>query len=62
MYESSHELPSDVRLTKFQENPWNAVFDGEHPTVHPKVEFWLSLVKNYKKSAVKHSIEKSYFA
>ena len=32
-------------------------FDGEHPAVQPKAEFWRFLVKNCKKSAVKHSVE-----
>ena len=36
-------------------------FDGEYPAVHPKAKFWRFLVKDYKKSAVKHSIEKSIF-
>ena len=34
-------------------------FDGEHPAAHPKAKFWRFLVKNCKKSAVKHSREKS---
>ena len=34
-------------------------FNGEYPAVHPKVKFWRFLLKNCKKSAVKHSIEKS---
>ena len=33
-------------------------FDGEYPAVHPKAKCWRFLVKNSKKSAVKHSIEK----
>ena len=33
-------------------------FDGEYPAAQPKAKFWHSLVKNRKKSAVKHSIEK----
>ena len=33
-------------------------FDGEYPAVHPKAKFWRFSVKNCKKSAVKHSIEK----
>ena len=33
-------------------------FDGEYQSVHPKAKFWRFLVKNCKKSAVKHSIEK----
>ena len=32
-------------------------FDGEYPVVQPKTKFWRFLVKNCKKSAVKHSIE-----
>ena len=37
-------------------------FSGEYPAVHAKAKFWHFLLKNCKKSAVKHSIEKSYFA
>ena len=33
-------------------------FDGEYPAAHPKAKFWSFLVKNGKKLAVKHSIEK----
>ena len=32
-------------------------FHGEYPAVRPKAKFWRYLVKNCKKSAVKHSIE-----
>ena len=34
-------------------------FDSDYPAFHPKAEFWRFLLKNCKKSAVKHSIEKS---
>ena len=37
-------------------------FDGKYPTFHPRADLLRFLVKNCKKSAVKHSIEKSYFA
>ena len=37
------------------------VFDGEYPAVQPKAKFWHFFVKNCKKSAVKHSIEKPIF-
>ena len=33
-------------------------FDGEYPAVHSRAKFWRFLVKNCKKSAVKHSVEK----
>ena len=33
-------------------------YDGEYPAVHPIAKFWRFSVKNCKKSAVKHSIEK----
>ena len=33
-------------------------FDGEYSAVQPKAKFWCFLVKDCKKSAVKHSIEK----
>ena len=33
------------------------VFDDEYLAVHPKVKLWRFLVKNCKKSGVKHSIE-----
>ena len=33
-------------------------FNCEYPAVHPKVKFSGFLLKNCKKSAVKHSIEK----
>ena len=35
-------------------------FDGDYPAVQSKAKFfWRFLVKNHKKSVVKHSIEKS---
>ena len=33
-------------------------FDGEYSARHPKAKFRCFLVKNCKKSAVKHSVEK----
>ena len=33
-------------------------FDGEYPAGHPKSTFWRFSVKNHKKLAVKHSVEK----
>ena len=33
-------------------------FDGEYPVIHSKGKYWRFLVKNSKKSAVKHSKEK----
>ena len=33
-------------------------FDGAYQAVQPRAKFWHFLVKNCKKSAVKHSIEK----
>ena len=61
MYELPHELPNDLRLRKlgnFKKIPEMLGFDGEYPAVQPKAKFWHFLVKNCKKSAVKHSIEK----
>ena len=46
------------KLRNFKENSKMIGFDGEYPTIHPKTKFWRFLVKNCKKSAVKHSIEK----
>ena len=34
------------------------MFDGEYLAVHQKAKFWRLLVKNRKKSAVKHSMDK----
>ena len=36
-------------------------FDCEYSDVHPKAKFWRFSVKNCKKSAVKHFIEKPVF-
>ena len=36
-------------------------FDCKYPAIHPKAKFWHFLVKTYKKSSVKHSIEKPSF-
>ena len=36
-------------------------FHGEYPLIHLKAKFWSFLVKNCKKSAVKHSLEKPIF-
>ena len=33
-------------------------YDGEYPAVHPIAKFYRFLIKNFKKSGVKHSIEK----
>ena len=33
-------------------------FDGKYPAVQPKAKFWRFLLKNCKKSSVKHSTEK----
>ena len=48
----------EAKLGNFKKIPEMLGFDGEYPAVHPKARFWRFLVKNYKKSAVKHSIEK----
>ena len=61
MYELLHELPNDFRLGKLgnvKKVPEMLTFDGEDPAVYSKAKFWLVLVKNCKKSAVKRSIEK----
>ena len=58
VYELPHELASNLRLRKFQENPWNAwiwLWVLSRPT---KSQILTYLVKNRKKSAVKHSIQK----
>ena len=71
MYELLHKLPNDFRLRKLwpqeirelQENPWHAWIieigpKGECSAGHPKAKFRRFFVKNCKKLAVKHSIEK----
>ena len=46
------------KLGNFKKIPEMLGFNGEFPAVHPKAKFWRFLVKNCKKSAVEHSIEK----
>ena len=46
------------KLGNFKKIPEKFGFDGEYPAVHPKAKLWRFSVKNCKKSAVKHSIEK----
>ena len=46
------------KLGNFKKIPEIRGFDGEYPAVNPKAKFWRFLVKNCKKSAVKHSVEK----
>ena len=59
MYELLHELPNDLKFSrKFKKIPGMLGFDGKYPAVQPEAKFWRFLVKNWKKSAVKHSIEK----
>ena len=68
MYEFPYELTNDLRfiyyylfpieLGNFKKIPEMLGSDGECPAVHPKAKFWRFSVKNRKKSAVKHSIEK----
>ena len=64
MYELHHELPNYLRLKNlkklrnFRKIPEILGFDGKCPAVHRKANFWRFLVKNRKKSAVKHFIEK----
>ena len=36
-------------------------YDGKYPAAYPKAKFWRFLVKNLKRPAVKHSIEKPIF-
>ena len=50
------------KLGDFKKIPEMQGFDGEYPTVQPKAKFCRFFAKNYKKAAVKHSVERSYFA
>ena len=47
-----------MELGNFKKIPEILGFDGKYPANHLKVKFWRVLVKNRKKLAVKHSIEK----
>ena len=46
------------KLGNFKKIPEMLGFDGDYSAAHPKAKCWWFLVKNCKKSAVKHSIEK----
>ena len=66
MYELHHELPNDLRLRILgyleilrKSLKFLGLFMCEYLAVHPKAKLWDFLVKNCKKSAVKHSKEKS---
>ena len=49
----------DIRkLGNFKKIPEMLGFDGLYPAVHPEAKIWRFLVKNCKRSAVKHSTEK----
>ena len=48
-----------MKLENFKKIPETLGFDGEYAAVHPKPTFWQFSVKNCKKSAVKHSVEKA---
>ena len=61
MYKLPHELPNNLRYRKlgnFKKITEMFDFDGEYPAAQPKAKFWRFIVKNHKKSAVKHSLEK----
>ena len=64
MYELPHELPNDLRLKVLRKIrnckriPEMLGFNGEYTAGHPKAKFLGILVKNWKISAVKNSIEK----
>ena len=47
-----------MKLGNCKKIPQMLELDDEYSAVHPKAKFWHFLVKNYKISAVKHSIEK----
>ena len=49
------------KLGNFKKIPQMLGFHDEYPAVHPKTKFSRVLVKNSKKSTVKHSIEKPIF-
>ena len=52
MYELPNKLSDELR------NDLRLEFDGKYPAGHPKPKFWRFSVKNRKKSAVEHFIEK----
>ena len=56
------ERLKDLRkLGNFKKIPKMLGFDGEYPAAPQRAKFWWFLVKNCKKSAVKHSIKKPSF-
>ena len=57
---ASQVKTKDLRKSgNFSKIPEMPRFDGEYPAIHPEAKFWCFSVKNRKKSAAKHSIEKS---
>ena len=59
MKELSRGMPlKNRKLENFKKIPEMVGFKGKYPVSHPKAKFLLFLVRNRKKSAAKHSLEK----